>query len=46
LSALRPLEHQLLPRAVALFARGVLSADSENQRRIAIRAEDARGAGA
>jgi phosphoribosylglycinamide formyltransferase-1 len=34
LAALRPLEHELLPRAVALFARGALAADPENPRRI------------
>ncbi|HEV3047714.1 MAG TPA: phosphoribosylglycinamide formyltransferase [Solirubrobacteraceae bacterium] len=33
LAALRPLEHELLPRAVALFARGALRADPENARR-------------
>jgi phosphoribosylglycinamide formyltransferase 1 len=33
LAALRPLEHDLLPRAVALFARGALDADPENPRR-------------
>jgi phosphoribosylglycinamide formyltransferase-1 len=33
LAALRPLEHELLPRAVALFARGALAADPENARR-------------
>jgi phosphoribosylglycinamide formyltransferase-1 len=33
LTALRPLEHELLPRAVALFARGALAADPENPRR-------------
>ena len=33
LAALRPLEHELLPRAVALFARGALGADPENPRR-------------
>jgi phosphoribosylglycinamide formyltransferase-1 len=33
LAALRPLEHELLPRAVALFARGALVADAENPRR-------------
>ncbi|MGO9321616.1 MAG: phosphoribosylglycinamide formyltransferase [Solirubrobacteraceae bacterium] len=32
LAALRPLEHELLPRAVALFARGALRADPENPR--------------
>ncbi len=34
LAALRPLEHALLPEAVRLFARGALSADQENPRRI------------
>jgi phosphoribosylglycinamide formyltransferase 1 len=34
LEALRPLEHALLPEAVRLFARGALSVDPENQRRI------------
>jgi len=38
LAALRPLEHELLPRAVALFAHGALAADPANPRRIAIRA--------
>ena len=38
LAALRPLEHELLPRAVALFARGALGADPENPRRTTIRA--------
>jgi phosphoribosylglycinamide formyltransferase-1 len=33
LAALRPLEHELLPRAVALFARGALHADLANLRR-------------
>lgn len=33
LAALRPLEHALLPRAVALFARGALAPDPENPRR-------------
>ena len=33
LAALRPLEHALLPQAVALFARGALRADPENPRR-------------
>ena len=37
-AALRPLEHELLPRAVALFARGALAADPENPRRTTIRA--------
>jgi phosphoribosylglycinamide formyltransferase-1 len=34
LRALRPLEHSLLPEAVRLFARGALSADPDNPRRI------------
>jgi phosphoribosylglycinamide formyltransferase 1 len=33
LAALRPLEHELLPRAVRLIASGALSADPENPRR-------------
>ncbi len=33
LAALRPLEHELLPRAVRLIARGGLRADAENPRR-------------
>jgi phosphoribosylglycinamide formyltransferase-1 len=33
LAALRPLEHELLPRAVRLIASGELSADPENPRR-------------
>jgi phosphoribosylglycinamide formyltransferase 1 len=33
MAALRPLEHALLPQAVALFAGGALSADPENPRR-------------
>jgi phosphoribosylglycinamide formyltransferase-1 len=33
LAALRPLEHELLPRAVSLFARGALRSDPENPRR-------------
>jgi phosphoribosylglycinamide formyltransferase-1 len=36
LAALRPLEHALLPEAVRLFARGALSADPANQRRIEV----------
>jgi phosphoribosylglycinamide formyltransferase-1 len=36
LRALRPLEHALLPEAVRLFARGELSADPSNPRRIVI----------
>ncbi len=34
LSALRPIEHSLLPEAVRLFARGALHADPENPRRV------------
>jgi len=33
LAALRPLEHELLPRAVTLFADGALAADPSNPRR-------------
>jgi phosphoribosylglycinamide formyltransferase-1 len=33
LAALRPLEHELLPRAVVLFAAGALAVDPENPRR-------------
>jgi phosphoribosylglycinamide formyltransferase-1 len=36
LAALRPLEHALLPEAVRLFARGALSPDPDNPRRIMI----------
>ena len=36
LAALRPLEHALLPEAVRLFARGAISVDPEDQRRIVI----------
>jgi phosphoribosylglycinamide formyltransferase-1 len=35
LAALRPLEHELLPRAVRLFAAGALRPDPANPRRIA-----------
>jgi phosphoribosylglycinamide formyltransferase 1 len=35
MAALRPLEHELLPRAVRLFAAGLLTADPANARRIA-----------
>ena len=34
LAALRPLEHALLPEAVRRFARGELTMDSENPRRV------------
>jgi phosphoribosylglycinamide formyltransferase-1 len=36
LAALRPLEHALLPEAVRLFARGALSRDPDNPRRILV----------
>ncbi len=36
LAALRPLEHELLPRAVKLFARGALGADPGNPRRTTV----------
>jgi phosphoribosylglycinamide formyltransferase 1 len=36
LKALRPLEHSLLVQAVRLFARGALSIDPENPRRVVI----------
>jgi phosphoribosylglycinamide formyltransferase-1 len=36
LAALRPLEHSLLAAAVRLFARGALSIDPENPRRVVI----------
>jgi len=36
LEALRPLEHTLLPEAVRMFARGALSIDPENPRRILV----------
>ncbi len=46
LAALRPLEHSLLPRAVALFARGALGSDPDNARRTVIdRAAGAPGEG-
>jgi phosphoribosylglycinamide formyltransferase 1 len=38
LAALRPIEHALLPEAVRLFARGVLSIDPANPRRVTIAA--------
>jgi phosphoribosylglycinamide formyltransferase-1 len=36
LAALRPLEHALLPEAVRLIARGAVSADPENPRRMLV----------
>jgi phosphoribosylglycinamide formyltransferase 1 len=43
LAALRPLERELLPRAVALFAQGALSVDPDNPRRtiVGARADEA-----
>jgi phosphoribosylglycinamide formyltransferase-1 len=38
LTALRPLEHALLPEAVRLFARGALAVDPDNPRRVAVNA--------
>ncbi len=37
LTALRPLEHALLPEAVRLLARGAVTSDPENPRRMTIR---------
>ena len=45
LAALRPLEHSLLPQAVALFAAGTLAPDPDNPRRIAVRTDAAIRAG-
>jgi phosphoribosylglycinamide formyltransferase-1 len=36
MAALRPLEHELLPQAVRLFARGALGLDPENPRRVQV----------
>jgi phosphoribosylglycinamide formyltransferase-1 len=36
LAALRPIEHRLLPEAVRLFARGALSIDPDNPRRVVV----------
>jgi phosphoribosylglycinamide formyltransferase-1 len=33
---LRPIEHELLPQAIRLFARGALSFDPDNPRRVVI----------
>jgi len=41
LAALRPLEHELLPRAVALFAAGALRVDPDNPRRTLVEPEAA-----
>jgi phosphoribosylglycinamide formyltransferase 1 len=43
LAALRPLEHELLPQAVRLFAAGALAPDPSNPRRIATSARPAAG---
>jgi phosphoribosylglycinamide formyltransferase 1 len=43
LSALRPLEHELLPQAVRLFAAGALASDPSNPRRIATSARPGAG---
>jgi phosphoribosylglycinamide formyltransferase-1 len=40
LRALRPLEHELLPQAVRMFARGALSPDPANPRRVTICADE------
>ncbi len=40
LAALRPLEHDLLPRAVGLFARGALLLEPGDPRRIAVRTNE------
>ncbi|HEY2768607.1 MAG TPA: phosphoribosylglycinamide formyltransferase [Solirubrobacteraceae bacterium] len=42
MAALRPLEHELLPRAVRLFARGALRPDPENPRSVRIEPSPAR----
>jgi phosphoribosylglycinamide formyltransferase-1 len=43
LEALRPLEHSLLPRAVALFAEGRISLDAGNPRRVVVRGDGSAG---
>jgi phosphoribosylglycinamide formyltransferase-1 len=43
LEYLRPLEHTLLPEAVRLFARGALSRDPANPRRVLIAPEETEG---
>ena len=37
LAALRPLEHELLPQAIRLIARGAVTFDPENPRRVVVR---------
>jgi len=46
LAALRPIEHDLLPRAVALIAAGAVRRDSEHPRRMLVDAAPAAAAGA
>jgi phosphoribosylglycinamide formyltransferase-1 len=43
LAALRPVEHALLPEAVRLFARGALSVDPANPRRVVMSPKSAPG---
>jgi phosphoribosylglycinamide formyltransferase 1 len=45
LAALRPLEHSLLPEAVALIARGAVRADGRNPRRVLVDRAALRGGG-
>jgi phosphoribosylglycinamide formyltransferase-1 len=45
LAALRPLEHALLPRAVALIAAGAVRRDPDHPRRVLVDEAAARGAG-
>jgi phosphoribosylglycinamide formyltransferase 1 len=45
LLALRPLEHALLPEAVRLFARGAVSIDPANPRRVLVKAPSEPAAG-
>lgn len=40
LAALRPLEHELLPEAVRLYARGALAVDPENPRRVLVGSDE------
>jgi phosphoribosylglycinamide formyltransferase-1 len=45
MSAMRPLEHSMLPEAVALLARGAVRRDEENPRRVIIDLPALRGGG-
>jgi phosphoribosylglycinamide formyltransferase-1 len=45
MSALRPLEHSMLPEAVALLARGAVRRDEENPRRVIVDLPALRGGG-